>query len=185
MLLKESFCLKKEKRRKPKQPSPWETVGAIVATHPPAPCPPSGQSRTCLLRRSYGGDEDTVSDAFDAVTEEMVLGDEIEQHGGLILYTGVEVHTAKGLIDLPNGALEGVVFLVSEERGVTKLLFQHIDFLHGILVGGVKGLLAGGLADAQPLIVVVVEGVEWLLFELSQILRQLGSHHPILLSKRC
>ena len=133
-----------------------ETVGAIVATHPPASCPPFGQSRTCLQRRSYGGDEGTVSDAFDAVTEEMVLGDEIEQHGGLILYTGVEVHTAKGLIDLPNGALEGVVFLVSEERGVTKLLFQHIDFLHSVLVGGVKGLLA----DAQPLIVVVVEGVE-------------------------
>jgi hypothetical protein len=81
-----SFCLKEEKRRKPKQPSPWETVGAIVATHPPAPCPPSGQSRTCLLRRSYGGDEGTVSDAFEAVTEGMVLDDEIEQHGSLLLY---------------------------------------------------------------------------------------------------
>ena len=34
-----SFCLKKEKRRKPKQ----ETVGAIVATHPPASCPPLRQ----------------------------------------------------------------------------------------------------------------------------------------------
>ena len=55
-----SFCLKKKKRRKPKQ----ETVGAIVATHPSASCPPSGQSRTCLPRRSYGGDEGTVSDAF-------------------------------------------------------------------------------------------------------------------------
>ena len=73
-----SFCLKEEKRRKPKQPSPWETVGAIVATHPPASCPPSGQSRTCLLRRSYCGDEGTVSDAFVTVTEGMVLGDEIE-----------------------------------------------------------------------------------------------------------
>ena len=90
----------------------------------------------------------------------MVLGDEIEQHGGLIFYTGVEVHTAECLIDLPDGALERGVLLVAEERGVTKLLFQHIDFLHGILVCGVKGLLAGGLADAQPLIVVVVEGVE-------------------------
>ena len=106
-----SFCLKEEKRRKPKQPSPWETVGAIVATHPPVPCPPSGQSRTCLPRRSYGGDEGTVSDAFEAVTEGMVLGDEIEQHGGLLLYTGIEVHTAEGLIDLPNGALERVVSL--------------------------------------------------------------------------
>lgn len=92
------------------------------------------------------GDEGAVGDAFDAVTKEMVLGDEIEQHGGLILYTGVEVHTAKGLIDLPNGALEGVVLLVAKERGVAELLFQHIDFLHSVLVGGVKGLLAGGLA---------------------------------------
>ena len=90
----------------------------------------------------------------------MVLGDEIEQHGGLIFYTGVEVHTAECLIDLTNGTFEGIVFFVSEERGVAELLFQHIDFLHSVLVGGVKGLLAGGLADAQPLIVVVVEGVE-------------------------
>ena len=75
-------------------------------------------------------------------------------------YTGIEVHTTKSLIDLTNGTFEGVVLLVAEERGVTKLLFQHIDFLHSVLVGGVKGLLAGGLADAQPLIVVVVEGVE-------------------------
>ena len=56
--------------------------------------------------------------------------------------------------------LNGYVLLVPEERGVAELLFQHIDFLHSVLVGGVKGLLAGGLADAQPLIVVVVEGVE-------------------------
>ena len=90
----------------------------------------------------------------------MVLGDEIEQHGGFLFHAGIEVHTAEGLIDLANGALKGVVLLVAEERGVTKLLFQHIDFHHSVLVGGMKGLLAGGLADAQPLIVVVVEGVE-------------------------
>ena len=74
----------------------------------------------------------------------------------LLLYTGIEVHTVEGLIDLPDGALERVVLLVAKKRGVTKLLLQHIDFLHSVLVGGVKGLLA----DAQPLIVVVVEGVE-------------------------
>ena len=90
----------------------------------------------------------------------MVLGDEIEQHGVLLLYTGIEVHAVEGLIDLPDGALERVVLLVAEERGVTKLLFQHIDFLHSVLVGGMERLLAGYLADAQPLIVVVVEGVE-------------------------
>ena len=78
----------------------------------------------------------------------------------LLLYTGIEVHTVEGLIDLPDGALERVVLLVAEERGVAELLFQHIDFLHSVLVGGMKGLLSGGLADAQPLIVVVVEGVE-------------------------
>ena len=104
--------------------------------------------------------EEGSCDAFVTVTEGMVLGDEIEQHGGLLLYTGIEVHTVEGLIDLPDGALERVVLLVAKKRGVTKLLFQHIDFLHSVLVGGVKGLLVGGLADAQPLIVVVVEGVE-------------------------
>ena len=58
----------------------------------------------------------------------MVLGDEIEQHGSLLLYTGIEVRSAEGLIDLPNGALERGVLLVAEERGVAELLFQHIDF---------------------------------------------------------
>ena len=90
----------------------------------------------------------------------MVLSNEVEQHGGFFFHTGVEVHATKSLIDLPDGALERVVLLVAEERGVTKLLFQHIDFLHSVLVGGMKALLAGGLADAQSLIVVVVEGVE-------------------------
>ena len=132
-----------------------ETVGAIVATHPPASCPPSGQSRTCLPRRSYGGDEGTVSDAFVTVTEGMVLGDEIEQHGSLLLYTGIEVHTAECLIDLPNGALERVVLLVAEERGVAKLLFQHIDFLHSLLVGGVKGLLAYSIAEKYDFILLL------------------------------
>ena len=107
-----------------------ETVSAIVATHPLASCPPSGQSRTCLSRRSYGGDEGTVSDAFVTVTEGMVLGDEIEQHGSLLLYTGIEVRTAKGLIDLPDGALERVV----------------------LLVGGVKDLLAYPIAEKYDFI---------------------------------
>ena len=70
-----------------------------------------------MPRRSYGDDEGTVSDAFVTVTEGKVIGDEIEQHGSLLLYTGVEVHTVEGLIDLPNGALERVVLLVAEERG--------------------------------------------------------------------
>ena len=67
--------------------------------------------------------EEGSCDAFVTVTEGMVLGDEIEQHGSLLLYTGIEVHTVEGLIDLPDGALERVVLLVAEERGVTK---QHL-----------------------------------------------------------
>ena len=55
--------------------------------------------------------EEGSCNAFVTVTEGMVLGDEIEQHGSLFFYTGVEVHTAKGLIDLTNGALERVVLL--------------------------------------------------------------------------
>ena len=53
--------------------------------------------------------EEGSSNAFVTVTEGMVLGDEIEQHGSLLLYTGIEVHTVEGLIDLPDGALERVV----------------------------------------------------------------------------
>ena len=60
--------------------------------------------------------EKCICDAFVTVTEGMVLGDEIEQHGGLLLYTGIEIHTAECLIDLPDGALERVVLIVAEER---------------------------------------------------------------------
>ena len=45
-----SFCLKKEKRRKPKQ----ETVGAIVATHPPASCPPFGRKLQVKAFPAFG-----------------------------------------------------------------------------------------------------------------------------------
>ena len=70
----------------------------------------------------------------------------------LLLYTGIEVHTVEGLIDLPDGALERVVLLVAKKRGVTKLLLQHIDFLHSVLVGGVKGLLAYSIAEKYDFI---------------------------------
>ena len=93
-----------------------------------------------------------VGQTIITVTEGMVLGDEIEQHGGLLLYTGIEVQTVEGLIDLPNGALERVVLLIAEERGVAELLFQHIDFLHSLLVGGVKGLLAYSIAEKYDVI---------------------------------
>ena len=82
----------------------------------------------------------------------MAPGEEIEQHGCFFFYTGIEVHTAEGLIDLPNGALERVVLLIAEERGVAELLFQHIDFLHSLLVGGVKGLLAYSIAEKYDFI---------------------------------
>ena len=35
--------------------------------------------------------EQSSGDSFISVTEGMVLGDEIEQHGSLLLYTGIEV----------------------------------------------------------------------------------------------
>ena len=73
--------------------------------------------------------EEGSCDAFVTVTEGIVLGDEIEQHGGLLLYTGIEVRTAEGLIDLPDGALERFILLIAEERRISKLLFQYIDFL--------------------------------------------------------
>ena len=81
-----------------------------------------------------------VGQTIVTVTEGMAPGEEIEQHGCFFFYTGIEVHTAEGLIDLPNGALERVVLLVAEERGVTKLLFQHIDFLPDFVIVSPKSL---------------------------------------------
>ena len=114
----------------------------------------------------------------------MVLGNEVEQYGGFFFHTGVEVHATKSLIDLPDGALERLILLIAEERGISKLLFQYIDFFHGVLVGGMKGLLARRLADAQPLIVIVVKGVECVCVvndNLEECIALIGCRHRLLL----
>ena len=90
----------------------------------------------------------------------MVLGDEVEQHGCLFLYTGIEFLASKGLIDLSYTALEGIVFLIAKKRRTTKLVAQAIDSLHRIIVCSVEGFLFCSLIDGEALIIVVVKRVE-------------------------
>ena len=90
----------------------------------------------------------------------MVLGDEIEQHGGLLFGAGVELHTVEGLVYLPYGALKRLVLLVTEKGALAETFLQRVDGLHGVVVGGTERSLTGGVADGEPLVVVAVEGVE-------------------------
>ena len=90
----------------------------------------------------------------------MVFGDEIEQHGDLLLHAGIKFLASEGLIDLSDGTLERVVFLVAEESAATEFLTESLDGFHGTLVGGMKPILLSGLLYRQALIVVVVERIK-------------------------
>ena len=60
--------------------------------------------------------EQRSSNAFVAIAKGVVLCDEIEKHGSFLLNTGIKFLTTKGLVYLTYAALEGVIFLVAEER---------------------------------------------------------------------
>ena len=104
--------------------------------------------------------EEGCSNAFFAITEGMVLGDEVKQHGSFLFYTGIEFLTSEGLIDLSDAALERVVFLIAKQDGASEFLAQAIDGLHRILVGSMEGLLLGSLIDSKSLVIIVVKSVK-------------------------
>lgn len=59
--------------------------------------------------------EEGCNNAFVAIAEGMVLGDEVEQHGGFLLHAGIEFFASECLIDLTDAALERVVFFITKE----------------------------------------------------------------------
>ena len=90
----------------------------------------------------------------------MVLHYEIEQHSSLFFNRGIKVFATESLVNLPNAAFEGVIFLVSKPLAATELHLQGVDSLHRILIGGTERFFFGCLLNAQCLIVVAVECVE-------------------------
>lgn len=67
-------------------------------------------------------EEQRGGNAFVTITERVVLRDKIEQHGGLLLHTGIEFFATKSLINLSDTAFEGVILLVAKENRATKFL---------------------------------------------------------------
>lgn len=59
-------------------------------------------------------EEERGCDALVAIAETVVLCHQVEKHGSLLLHRWVEVLTTKGLVDLPDGALERVVLLIGK-----------------------------------------------------------------------
>ena len=71
--------------------------------------------------------EQHSSNTFVTITKRMVLHNQIQQHGGFFFYGRIKVFTCKGLIDLPDAALEGVIFFISKPLATSELFFQGID----------------------------------------------------------
>ena len=59
--------------------------------------------------------EQRGSNTFVTIAERVVLGDEIKQHGSLLLHAGIEFVATKSLVNLTNTTLEGIIFLVTKE----------------------------------------------------------------------
>ena len=104
--------------------------------------------------------EQRGSDTFVAIAEGVVLGDKVKQHGCLLFNRGIKVLASEGLVYLPDGAFERVVFLIAEKRAASELLMKLANHLHGIFVSGMKGCPGCGLFYRQLLIVVTVERIE-------------------------
>ena len=68
----------------------------------------------------------------------MILGDEVEEHGGFLFHRRVEFFASEGLVYLTDAALERVVLLVAKPLATTELVMQATDFGHGILVRGTE-----------------------------------------------
>ena len=65
-------------------------------------------------------EEKRGSNALVAVAEGVVLCDEIKQHGGFFLHARIEFLASKGLVNLSDTALEGIILLVAEQATATE-----------------------------------------------------------------
>lgn len=95
-----------------------------------------------------------------AITETVVLGDKIQEHGCFLLYGRIKILTSECLIYLAYATLETVVLLVCEESASAKFLSQFRKDVHCTFVCSVKLLLCGTFWYAQPLVIIVVKTVK-------------------------
>lgn len=97
-------------------------------------------------------------DALVPIAKGMVLCDKIQKVGGLFLRGGINVLSAKSLVNGADAALERLVLFVPKEVArVAKL--HRVYYLAGLLVSDAVGVLsAAGLFYAR--VVVVVQQVK-------------------------
>lgn len=82
--------------------------------------------------------EQSGGNTLIAVTEAVVLGNEIKEHGRLLLYCWIEFLTAEGLIYLSDAALETVVLLIGEQVVTTELFTELFKDFHGSFISGME-----------------------------------------------
>lgn len=100
------------------------------------------------------------ANALVAVHKWVIFNQEVEQIGGLLFDAGIEIPSAEGLHDCPEGAFHAVVLLPSEEIGTAKFFSQAVHHAPGLVVaeGFDRPRRCG--AHANTLMVVVVQEIE-------------------------
>ena len=58
--------------------------------------------------------EQRSCNALVTITERVILGHQIKQHGRFLLYTRIELFTSKRLIDLSDATFERVILLIAK-----------------------------------------------------------------------
>lgn len=57
--------------------------------------------------------------------------------------------STESLVNLPNAAFEGIIFLIGKQLATVKLHLQGVDGIHGVLIGGTEWLFFGYLRDTR------------------------------------
>ena len=99
-------------------------------------------------------------DAFVTVAERVVFDRPAEQIGRLFLDNRVEITPAESLVNRTHRAFERLVLLAGEQCAAAKLVAQHLQRLHRILIGRAERLLRCSGRYLQLLIIVAVERIE-------------------------
>ena len=82
--------------------------------------------------------EQGSGNALIAVTETVVLGNKVKEHGGLLLYCWIEFLTVESLIYLSDAALETIVLLICKQVVAAELFTKLFKNLHCSFISGME-----------------------------------------------
>ena len=90
----------------------------------------------------------------------MVLNDQVEQHCSLLFDAGIEVSAFPGLIDLADAAVEGRIFLDTEQFACSEFFLQAVNGRHGVLVCGVEAFRSCRVSYLETLVIVCIQRIK-------------------------